>query len=114
MYSLKISEILNNSKYGIKYDATLQPLGYNFLTAAKRLIACEKIFILIKSSVEYGSFLNIHINYDASSTEEQEQVSGLLELALKAGFGSIGGEARGNFKEFNIMTNKKLHIKRHQ
>ena len=37
MYSLKISEHLNNSKYGIKNDATLQPLGHNFLPAAKGL-----------------------------------------------------------------------------
>ena len=37
MYSLKISEHLNNSKYGIKNEPTLQPLGYNFLPAAKGL-----------------------------------------------------------------------------
>ena len=42
MYSLKISEHLNNSKYGIKNDATLQPLDYNFLPAAKGLKKNER------------------------------------------------------------------------
>ena len=43
MYSLKISEHLNNSKYGIKNEPTLQPLGYNFLPAAKGLTDdCKK------------------------------------------------------------------------
>ena len=44
MYSPKISEHLNNSKYGIKNDATLQPLGYNFLPAAKGLEWTFEIF----------------------------------------------------------------------
>ena len=44
MYSLKISEHLKYSKYDIKNDATLQPLGYNFLPASKGL-TMKKIFL---------------------------------------------------------------------
>ena len=43
--------------------------------------------------------------------KEQELVSGLLKLALNAGFGSIDGEGKGNFNEYSMIENEKLHIK---
>ena len=51
MYFLKISEHLNNSKWGIKNDTSLQPLSYDFLPAAKGL----KTTIEIK---KHGDFRN--------------------------------------------------------
>ena len=42
MYFMKISENLNDPKCGFKNDTSMQPLGYDFLPAAKGL-SYEKI-----------------------------------------------------------------------
>ena len=99
MYSLKISEHLNNSKYGIKNEPTLQPLGYNFLPAAKGLIYFENFVQLLLYNIDLLSRSWKAIIIDSSVGETGlGAVSGIISPA------GSGGLSSGRFESSAVRT----------